>query len=261
MNQQAKISKHYIILTAFILLFIINYFVFKNSENYWLFFTILILSLITILYIGVTRHRLNYFYHSINAGSKPGISLTFDDGPNPEYTEKVLAILKRKNVQATFFIIGKNIKGKEDLLRKIYKEGHIIGNHSMNHTYWFNSLPGSKIAKEILETEQKIEAVIGQKPNYYRTPFGLTSPNVAKGIKKAKVTSIGWNFRSFDTMAKDEKVLLNKLKKYAKNTSIALLHDNNKFTTAVLEDYIDYCFTNGIKIVSLDEMIGIKAYK
>lgn len=261
MNQQAKISKHYIILTGFILLFVLNYFAFKDSENYSLFNTILILSLLTILYIGVTRHRLNYFYDSINAGLKPGISLTFDDGPNPEFTEKVLGILKRKNVTASFFIIGKNIKGNEALLKKIYTEGHIIGNHSMNHTYWFNSLPGNIIAKEIVETEQKIEEVIGVKPIFYRTPFGLTSPNVARGIKKAKVISIGWNYRSFDTMAKDEKVLLDKLIKNAKTSSIILLHDNNKFTLAVLEAFIDYCITNGIEIVSLDKMIGLQAYK
>lgn len=261
MNQQPKISKHYIVLTGFLLLFVVNYLVFKDSENYWLFNTILILSLLTILYIGVTRHRLNYFYNSINEGSKPGISLTFDDGPNPEFTAKALEILQRKKVKATFFIIGKNIEGNEELLKKIHREGHLIGNHSMNHTYWFNSLPGNMIAKEIIETEQKIEAVIGKKPNYYRTPFGLTSPNVAKGIKKTNVTSIGWNFRSFDTMAKDEKVLLEKLKKNAHKSSIILLHDNNKFTLAVLEAFIDYCFTNGIKIVSLDEMIGVNAYK
>ncbi|MFT4644729.1 MAG: peptidoglycan/xylan/chitin deacetylase (PgdA/CDA1 family), partial [Planctomycetota bacterium] len=198
---------------------------------------------------------------SINAGLKPGISLTFDDGPNPEFTEKVLGILKRKNVTASFFIIGKNIKGNEALLKKIYTEGHIIGNHSMNHTYWFNSLPGNIIAKEIVETEQKIEEVIGVKPIFYRTPFGLTSPNVARGIKKAKVISIGWNYRSFDTMAKDEKVLLDKLIKNAKTSSIILLHDNNKFTLAVLEAFIDYCITNGIEIVSLDKMIGLQAYK
>ena len=261
MNQYFKISKHYQVLLGFILLLAINFFAFENSTNYWLVNTILIVSLIIILYIGVTRHRLNYFYDSINSGSKPGLSLTFDDGPNPEFTESILAILKKKKVKASFFIIGKNIEGNESLLNKIYTNGHIIANHSMNHTYWFNVLPGSKIAEEIIATENKINEVIGVKPNFYRTPFGLTSPNVARGIKKVPVQSIGWDFRSFDTMATDEKALLSKLKKNAHKSSIILLHDNNQFTLAVLEAFINYCLTNGIKIVPLDEMIGIKAYK
>lgn len=261
MNSNFKITKHHFVLTAFIMLLITNYVLFKNNEYFTINIVILTIALLAILYIGVTRHRLNYFYNSINSGNKPGLSLTFDDGPNPDFTEKVLKILDKKNVKASFFIIGKNIVGNESLLQKIYDKGHIIGNHSMNHTYWFNSLPGNKIAKEIIETESKIAAIIGKKPNFYRTPFGLTSPNVAKGIKKAKVLSIGWNFRSFDTMAKDEKTLLDKLIKNAKRSSIVLLHDNNKFTLAVLEAFIDYCFTNGIKIVSLDKMIDQKPYK
>lgn len=261
MNLFSKISKHYYVLSIFMLLFVFNYLLFKENYFFGKIVYLLVLILLLILYIGVTRLRLNYFYNSINSGIVKGISLTFDDGPNPEYTEKILDILKKKNVKASFFIIGKNIKGNENILKRIYSEGHLIGNHTFSHKYWFNSLPSSTIAKDIDKNTLSIEKIIGKKTKFYRTPFGLSSPNIARGIKKTNVISIGWDFRSFDTMAKNENELLNKLKKNVNTSSILLMHDNNKFTINVLEDFIDYCFTNGIKIVSLDKMVGINAYE
>ena len=230
MTKKTNISKHYKVLPIVIILFVLNYVFNKDGNNYWTVNIIMTLVYITLLYIGVTRHRLNYFYNSVNKLSKNGLALTFDDGPNVEYTNKVLDILAKKNVKATFFIIGKNIKGNETILKRIDSEGHIIGNHSVNHSYWINSLPSKMIAKEIEENQDLIENVIGKRPRYYRTPFGLTSPNVARAIKKTKMISIGWDFRTFDTMAKDKNKLLEKLKKNAKSSSIMLLHDSNKLT-------------------------------
>lgn len=261
MALSSRLSKHYVILPLVLLLVVLNYVFNIENSNYWTINYIIVFSYLILLYIAVTRHRMNYFYHSINSGNENGISLTFDDGPNTEFTEKALSILEKYNVKATFFIIGKNIKENEALLKKIFDKGHIIANHSFNHTYWFNSLPSKMIAKEIAKNNDTIYSVIKEKPNYYRTPFGLCSPNVARGIKKANMVSIGWNFRSFDTMAKDEKKLLKKMKKHTKDNSIFLLHDNNSFTLNVLDDFLSFCKTNGTEIVSLDKMIGIKAYK
>jgi len=261
MTIHKKISKHYIILALVIIIYLLNFIFFKDKTYYWAINYSVFTVHIIILYIGVTRHRLNYFYKSINSGKKTGISLTFDDGPNSEFTEKILEILKRKNIKAAFFIIGKNIEGNENIVKQIDNEGHIIGNHSFGHKYWFNSLPSNVIAKEINKNAEILKKIIGKKPKFYRTPFGLCSPNVARGIKKTKVISIGWDFRSFDTMAKNEAKLLNKLKQNVKTSSIMLMHDNNKFTLNVLEEFIDYCFTNGIEIVSLDKMIELNAYE
>lgn len=255
-----KISKHHIVLFVVVILLIINYLFFKQSI-YFVKGNILILFIyLILLYIAVTRVRLNYFVNSINSGSQKGISLTFDDGPNPEFTEKVLDVLKAKNVKATFFIIGKNIAGNEAILKRIDDEGHLLGNHSFGHLYWYNSLFSSTINADINKANDLIFSVLGKKPRYFRTPFGLTSPNISKALKNTDYVSIGWDLRSFDTMAKDENKLFDKLKSKVKHSSIVLLHDNNEITLNVLARFIDYCKENGIEIVSLDKMIGEKAY-
>ena len=238
----------------------INFIFFKENAVFWKLNILILLVYLVVLYVAVTRIRLNYFVKTINSGKEKGISLTFDDGPNPEFTEKILDILKAKNVTATFFIIGKNISGNEAILKRIDNEGHLVGNHSFSHLYWYNSLLPKKIKADINKANEEIFQVLAKKPRYFRTPFGLTSPNIAKALENNDYLSLGWDFRSFDTMAKDEEKLLNKLKTKAKQSSIILLHDNNAITLAVLELFIDYCQENGIEIVSLDKMIGEKAY-
>lgn len=255
-----KFSKHHIVFFGVVCLLAINFFCFKENGIFWKLNILILLVYLVVLYVAVTRIRLNYFLNTINSGKEKGISLTFDDGPNTDFTEKILDILKVKNVKASFFIIGKNIAGNEAILKRIDKEGHLVGNHSFSHLYWYNSLLPKKIKADINKANDAIFEVLAKKPRYFRTPFGLTSPNIAKALENNEYISIGWDFRSFDTMAKDEEKLLNKLKTNAKQCSIVLLHDNNNITLAVLERFIDYCQENGIEIVSLDKMIGEKAY-
>ena len=97
-----------------------------------------ILSILVIFYLIATAYgsfqiRANYFVTSIHKGKKKSIALTFDDGPHPENTPRILDILKDKGVKATFFVIGKNAEKYPDLLRRIDAEGHIVGNHSYSH--------------------------------------------------------------------------------------------------------------------------------
>ena len=209
----------------------------------------------------IEKFRLNYFSTAIHSGNQEGISLTFDDGPNPKFTEKFLDLLKKYDVKATFFIVGKNIEGNEAILKRIVNEGHIIGNHSYKHVGWYNTLSSSKILADIELCNKLIKDVTTKDLIFFRAPFGLTSPNIAKALNKSDHISIGWDFRTFDTMSKDEDQLFNKMKKNAKSSSIMLLHDNNDITYNALEKFLSYCKENGIKIVSLDEMIGIKPYK
>lgn len=237
-----------------------SYLLFRNQTWFIPFNITIIVSYLIVLYVAVTRIRWNYFLDSIHSGNENGISLTFDDGPNTEFTEKTLDILKKHQAKATFFIIGKNISGNENILKRIDNEGHIIGNHSYSHVYWFNSLPAKRIIKDIAQCNQLLTNIIGKKPNFFRIPFGLTSPNLQRALNNTSYASIGWDFRSFDTMAKSSETLLSKLKKNAKTSSIILLHDNNNFTLEALDSFLEYCTKNGIKIVSLDTMIGQKAY-
>lgn len=255
-----KFSKHYSVIFIVIIAFITNALLFLGTAYfYYNTLAIIILHVIT-LYIGVTRYRFNYFSKTYNKGNQKGLSLTFDDGPNAEFTEDILTILAKYNAPATFFVIGKNIAENEEILKKIDLQHHIIGNHSNTHNYFFNTLKADKIQQDILLCNEKIEAIIHKKPRFFRAPFGLTSPNTAKALTKLEHVSISWDFRSFDTMSKNKEMLLAKLKRNAKKSSIMLLHDNNALTASILDDFLSFCKQNGIEIVSLDKMIGEKAY-
>lgn len=256
-----NLSKHHIVLCSTIALLLFNFVLFQHHFFYWYINGALLFIQILLIIIGVSSYRFNYFISSIHSGKEKGVSLTFDDGINAQFTPKILSILKEKNVSATFFIIGKNIKGNENLLHQIHTDKHLIGNHSFYHQNWFNSKCVQYIVEEIEKTDQAIENIIQKKVRFFRTPFGAATPNVAKALKQTQHLSIGWDFRSYDTVAKNSKDLLQKMIAKAHSSSIILLHDNNSFTTEALPLFIDYCKKNGIKIVPLDQMIHQKAYK
>ena len=104
-------------------------------------------------------------------GDRPGsIALTFDDGPDPEWTPAILDILKRENVPATFFVIGKNGQAHPDLLRRIVNEGHELGNHTFTHPN-LGEIPGRLTDLELNATQRLIESVTGRSTVLFRPPY------------------------------------------------------------------------------------------
>ena len=204
---------------------------------------------------------MNYFVKSINKGVKKGIAITFDDGPDPKITPQILDILAHEKVKATFFVIGHKIKGQDALLQRIYKEGHIIGNHSFAHNKRLTILSSNNLKKDISNCSAVIEKVIHQKIFFFRPPFGVTNPRYSRALKHLNIKSIGWSARSFDTIASDKAALYKKIIKKIKKGSIVLLHDTQKITLDILPDLMQFCKNNGINIVSLPELIEEKAYK
>ena len=107
----------------------------------------------------------------------PRIALTFDDGPNARYTPMLLDGLKKRNIRASFFLIGENIEGNEDILLQMRKDGHLIGNHTWDHAS-LSSLNGSSIQSEIKSTNAQIRALTGHNATLVRPPYGAYNSNV-----------------------------------------------------------------------------------
>lgn len=125
----------------------------------------------------------------IAAVDKKFLALTFDDGPHPEYTKKLLDGLKAREVKASFFLIGKNIAGNEALVRQMAEDGHLIGTHCYSHEDLTKvSLP--KACEDILKTNQMIEDITGQRPEYIRPPFGIWSPELEDCVD---MTPVFWD--------------------------------------------------------------------
>lgn len=188
------------------------------------------------------------------------IALTFDDGPVPGKTEKILEILATHNVRAAFFCIGNRVTANPALTRKIYDAGHLIGNHSYWHRPTFDLQTPGKIGKELRDTDASIQRTIGVRPNLFRPPYGVSNPMLARAVKQGGYTSIGWSVRSFDTVTKDGDVLKKRITRSLKGGDVILLHDYSNATLEILPALLDHITAVGLKIVRVDELLNQKAY-
>lgn len=214
-----------------------------------------VLFFLSDLILGSIFIERNFYITSINflpPHRERQLCLTFDDGIHPDLTPKVLDVLKEKNVKAVFFLIGKNIPGNEHIVKRMHQEGHQMGNHSYEHSAWFDLKSSKSMLLEIEQTNAIIESITGEKVLFFRPPYGVTNPNLAKAIRHSKLKSIGWRLRSMDTVAKSKEQLLNKLKLNTKARDIILLHDRCELTLSALTEYIDYCLDRGFKFVTLN---------
>lgn len=227
----------------------------------WLFVALLVLSFGIKLYASFTIGS-QYYVHAICNGNpdSKSVALTFDDGPIPGKTERILDILKEKKVPAAFFCIGSRVDTNLDLLKRIDGEGHLVANHSYHHKKTFSVQNIQVIADELIRTRTSINAVIGKNALYFRPPFGVTNPLVAAAVQLTGHTVIGWNVRSLDTVTKTRNALWKRITKNLSAGDIVLFHDYPELTLEILPDYIDHIRKSGLKIVRLDELIGIKPY-
>lgn len=128
------------------------------------------------------------------------VYLTFDDGPHPPETERVLDVLRERGARATFFLIGSKVSGNEAVLRRMLEEEHTLGLHTYSHACTFPLLSFDKMLADVNEGKRTVESVAGRKISLFRPPFGVTNPTIAKVIRTLGLQTVGWDVRSFDTM-------------------------------------------------------------
>ena len=188
---------------------------------------------------------------------KKQIAITFDDGPVEKNTALVLDVLKCNNITATFFCIGKRMNENKELLKRIDDEGHIVGNHSYSHHFFFDFFSTKRLQKELEETNKISQEVIHKKLKLFRPPYGVTTPSLAKVVKQGGYKTIGWSIRSMDTITNDKKQLLDKITK-VKPGDIILFHDKATLTINVLQAFIDSVKEQGYEIVRLDKLLNVE---
>lgn len=230
------------------------------SIGFWVYLFLVILYIGIIAY-GAASIRSNFFIKSICSieTEEKAIAITFDDGPT-ENTALILDVLKSYNIKATFFCIGEQIEKNSDIFKRIDAEGHLIGNHSYSHHLWFDFFSANRMMAEFQKTDSIIEKLISKKIKFFRPPYGVTNPTLKKAVIKMNYTTIGWSLKSFDTVKKDKQDLLLGLKKKLKKGDIVLFHDNQKITSEVLKDFLDFALQNNFKIHALDKLLNIQAY-
>lgn len=235
--------------------------VFLFNAPLWIFLIVIGLYVALEVY-GSINLTTRYFLPVILKGSSASnaIALTFDDGPVPGKTEKILDILKARQVQAAFFLIGKNAKAHPQLVKRVHNEGHILGNHSYWHSKTFDLQSAKKISAELKETDQVIQNTAGVLPKFFRPPYGVTNPMVASAVVKGNYTTIGWSIRSFDTITKNRSTLMKRVTSVLEPGAVILFHDYCESTIEILPGLLDHIARLGLKIVRVDELLNEKPY-
>lgn len=223
--------------------------------DFFLIILILMIYLSIVVY-GTSVICSNFYFKSFckkNTSDKV-FAISFDDGPNDEFTDKILNILDEKNVSANFFCIGENIK-KHPKISKRISENHLLANHSYSHSNLFDIFPTKRVISEIIDTNNLIKEITGKENVYFRPPFGVTNPNIGKAIKKLNLKSIGWSIRTLDTTNKSEKNIFEDFKKNISGGDIVLLHDNSLKAVNLLIKLIDFANDNNYKIVKIEDLL------
>ena len=188
--------------------------------------------------------------------STPRIALTFDDGPHPYQTDKILALLEKYNIKATFFVVGENVSYYADVLRREVAAGHEIGNHTYHHTVLAGCTEDT-IHEELYTTAAIIEEVTGQKPTLFRPPEG----NV-ECIEKADAegyTVVLWSVDTRDWAKTPAREIVENVKMHVKNGSILLFHDyvsKDAHTYEALETLLPALIDMGYEFVTVSELLG-----
>ncbi|MGG3888393.1 polysaccharide deacetylase family protein [Metabacillus fastidiosus] len=163
------------------------------------------------------------------------VSLTFDDGPSL-YTNEILDILLFYDVKATFFVVGEEVKKYPEIIERINKEKHVIGNHTWDHPL-IRGIASTELSNQILKTNSIIKDILGEEPIIFRAPYGKMDHDSYNVIQNLGLTSVLWNVSSQDwkrNSIKIEKLVLKK----SISSGIILLHDGDQFGSGPRDDTV-----------------------
>jgi peptidoglycan/xylan/chitin deacetylase (PgdA/CDA1 family) len=152
------------------------------------------------------------------------LALTYDDGPNDPHTMRLLEVLARHNVRATFFLIGRYVQQRPDIVREIVNAGHIIGNHTFTHP-WLTFKSATEVGKELSDCRAAIQDAVGASSNLFRPPFGGRRPAVLRIARELGLEPIMWNVTGYDWTAPPAEVIEKKVTSQIRGGDVILLHD------------------------------------
>ncbi len=230
-------------------------------------FIIIAILLTTKGYAGLDKkHNITGLVYWHGDISQPKIALTFDDGPNEPYTSEILDILKKYNVKATFFLLGKNVERYPGVAKRIVREGHAIGNHTYDHPYLYIQSK-SHIRNEIKQTEDAIFKATNKKTYLFRSPYGADNAWIRQAAKEFGYITIEWTITGHNGRSEipAEEIVKNVLKK-EENGDIVLLHDGNRLykganrshMVKALPVIIESLQKKGYQLVTVPQLLGLE---
>lgn len=193
------------------------------------------------------------------AAARREVSLTFDDGPDPEVTPRVLDLLDRYQAKASFFCVGEKAAAYPDIVREIVRRGHSIENHSHRHSGAFAFYGLYRLKREVESAQAVVSGITGRAPRFFRAPMGLRSPLLDPVLARCGLSYVSWTRRGLDSVQGDPAKVLKRLTAGLAAGDILLLHDDGCSRTgdgspvvlAVLPGLLDRIQAIGLRSVTL----------
>lgn len=200
-------------------------------------------------------------FQGVEPGTKQ-LALTYDDGPNDPYTHQLLEVLAKHDAKATFFLIGRYVKQRPEIVREVVAAGHEVGNHTWNHPLLITH-SAAETRRQLTETQKAIEDACGVTPTLFRPPFGGRRPGTFGVVRDLGLTPVMWNVTCYDWSAKSNESIERKARKQIRGGDVILLHDGGhlefgtdrqwtvKATATLLGEY----GARGYEFVGIGEMM------
>lgn len=177
---------------------------------------------------GVLFPSLEIYGHVVFRGPSgtARVALTFDDGPHPVTTRRVLETLARTHHRATFFVLGEKVRRHPDVVREIHAAGHTVGIHGDWHDRFHSFRMTASVRDWIGRAGDAVEAATGKRPRFFRPPLGHTSLTTVRGARRAGVTLVGWSARGYDGMRRrSPDAVVKSVRRTLSDGAIVMLHD------------------------------------
>ncbi|MCL6597868.1 MAG: polysaccharide deacetylase family protein [Alicyclobacillus macrosporangiidus] len=194
------------------------------------------------------------------------VALTFDDGPDTEWTPQILSILSSEQVKATFCCVGQRVRSNPDVLRRITREGHVVANHSYHHPN-LTKLTREQIRTEITSTNQAIAQIIHRTPRFIRPPYGALNRTVIEVVQELNMKILFWNVDSLDWAGLTGPQVAANVLSHVSPGSIILMHsaggrgESLQDTVDALPYIIHVLRREGYSFRTVSELLGQPAYQ
>jgi len=185
------------------------------------------------------------------AAAGGNVCLTFDDGPHPELTPRVLALLDQRQAKASFFCVGEKARAHPELVKEIARRGHSVENHSYRHSTLFALFGVSQLKDEVESAQAVLAAITGRAPEFFRAPAGFRSPLLAPVLSKLGLRYVSWTRRGLDAVDANPQRVLARLTSRLAAGDVLLLHDDRPRALAVLPALLEELAARGLKSVTL----------
>lgn len=200
-------------------------------------------------------HAIIGFSHGERAGKR--IALSFDDGPHPTFTPKILALLEKYGIKATFFMIGRNVELYPDVARAVNGAEHEIGNHTYSHPH-MKEITLEQLSAEVAKTERILGNVGIGKPKLFRPPEGFRSKEQVAALENAGYQTIIWSLDTHDWQGREANEIISVVLNGVQGGDILLFHDytgKHNTTITALEQVIPRLLKDGYEFVTVSELM------